>query len=148
MPLRYGSALRVAIAGSGLPQRKRQLYRHQDRDRFAEPSTRRKAPLSGRFDRLLIEAERRIERPDDLHVPDRAIRLDDALKEHGALNFRAHRIGGVLRLDFAQDARQRHTAARSVHAPARSAPASRTEAGSVSRADAASTTGAGTTSGA
>ena len=64
------------------------------------------------FDGLLIEAEGRVERSHHLHVADRAVGPDDALEQHRALHLRAHRVGGVLRLHFAQHARQRDAVAR------------------------------------
>ena len=79
----------------------------ENRNRLAEARAGREAPLLGRLDRFLIEAEDRVERPDDLNVADRAVRPHDALEQDRALDLRAHRVRGVLRLHFAQDARQR-----------------------------------------
>ena len=60
----------------------------------------REPPLAGGLDRFLIEAERGVERADHSDVAHRAVRLHDALEQHGALNLRAHRLRGVLRLHF------------------------------------------------
>ena len=101
-----------------------QFYRHQDRHRLTHARAGREAPLSRRVDRFLIQAERRVERSDDLNVADAAVGFHDALEQHRALHLRAHRVGGVLRLHFAKHARQRDAVARTVHAAAGPAAAS------------------------
>ena len=64
------------------------------------PVRGREAPLLGGLDGLLVQTKHRIERPDDLHVADGAVLVDHTFHEHGALNLRAHRVGGVLRFDL------------------------------------------------
>src|SRR5262245_38317978 len=59
---------------------------------FAQARARTETPLSRRFHRLEIQAKHGIQRARDLYVSDRAVRLDDALEEDGALHFGAHRV--------------------------------------------------------
>ena len=80
--------------------------RDEHRDRLALERAGLEAPLTCRFDRFLIEAERAIERPHDTDVADRTIGPDDALEQHFALNFRAHGLRGVLGLHFADKLRR------------------------------------------
>ena len=57
--------------------------------------------------------------------------------QHGALNLRAHRVGGVLRLHLAHELRRGHAAAEPIGAAAGAAAAARTEARPGTRTDAA-----------
>src|SRR5262245_17472330 len=68
----------------------------------APARARAEAPLLHRDDRLLIEAERRVERSRDLDAAriDRAVGEDDRFHLDDALQLRAHRIAGVVRLHF------------------------------------------------
>src|SRR6185503_13046041 len=110
-----------------LSQRKSQLDRDLHGDRLAEAGAGREAPFSCGGDGLLIEAEGRVERTDDLHIADRAVRPDDALEQDRALDLRAHRVGGVLRPLFVQHARKRDAVAGPVDAAAGAAAAAGTE---------------------
>ena len=69
-------------------------------------------------DRLLVESEVPIERPDDGHVADRAIRQDDGLEQDGTLDLGAHRLGRVFWLALPDDLRYFDAVTRSVHAAA------------------------------
>src|SRR4029077_2131949 len=94
--------------------------------------------------RLLIQAEGRVERPHQLDVTDAAVGTHDALDENGSLDLGAHRIRRVLRLFFMQHARERNAVAGTIRAAARSAAVAFPKARSASRANARSLTGAGT----
>src|SRR5262249_16913054 len=76
---------------------------------------------------FLIEAECGVERSNDLHVPHRSVRLDDAFKKDRTLHLRAHRIRCVLRLDFTKQARERDAVSGTVGAATGSAAAARPE---------------------
>src|SRR5262245_16865194 len=95
-----------------LSQRERKLDGDLDRDGLAHPGARRKAPLPCSLDGLVVQSKGRIERPDDLNISHRTVRPDRALQQHSALNFGAHRVARVLRLDLAENARERHAVAR------------------------------------
>src|SRR5207247_6346370 len=82
------------------------LEADQDRHGFAEPRAGNEAELLGGLDRLLIQAEDRIERARHLHVADRAVRQHDALEPDNALHLGTHGFSGVVGTDAAQQARR------------------------------------------
>ena len=65
-----GLRLRASCCADGLPEREGQLDRDDDRHRLALPHARTEAPHLGGLDRLLIEAEDRVERARDLDLAD------------------------------------------------------------------------------
>src|SRR5262245_7975366 len=115
---------------TNLSEREGQLDGDKDCDRLAEARARAEPPLFRSLDGFLVETERRVERSYDLDAADAAIRQDDALEEHRALDLGAHRVGGVLRLHFFRGLRQLHTIAR----PVRAAAGAASESGTKSRA--------------
>ena len=90
---------------AALSQRERQFDGDQHRHRLAQPLAGREPPLPRGLDGLLIEAEARVERAHDLALAHRAVGCDHAVEHRGPLDLRAHRVGGVLRLHFAQQPR-------------------------------------------
>jgi len=76
----------------------------------------REPPFARGDDRLLIEAECRIERANHLHVADAPVRLDDAFEQDRALHLGAHRVRRVLRTFFVEHARQGHAVAGTIDA--------------------------------
>ena len=92
----YGETQTALAQGEG------ELDRDQDRDGLAESGPWLEPPLLGGLDRLLIETERRVERPHDVNASNRSVCKDNALEQDGALHLGAHRVCGVLRLDLAK----------------------------------------------
>src|SRR5437763_9843722 len=147
--LNVGGIVRANIT-HGLPdtpdlsQRECDFDRHQHGNGLAEARAGRELPLPRRFHGFLIEPERRVERAHDFDVAHGAVGLNDALQQHGALNLRAHRLGGVLRLHFLEKLRRLDAVAGSIGASTGAAAPTFAEAGSGARAD----TGAGARAGA
>src|SRR4051812_11152212 len=73
-------------------KRKVELNDDDDRNRFAETCAGTEAPLTRRLHRFEVEAERRVERANDLHVAYAPVGPDDAFEPDRALDFRAHRV--------------------------------------------------------
>ena len=71
-------------------------------------------------------------------VADVAVGHHDALEPHHALHLGAHGVGGVLRLDLAEHARDGHAAARTIRPAAGAAAEAGPETGTLARADARS----------
>jgi hypothetical protein len=69
-----------------------ELNRDEDRNGIAEPHSRPEVPLPGGFDRFEIEAKRPVERTEDLHVANAAVRPHDALKKNGPLQTGSHGV--------------------------------------------------------
>ena len=69
-------------------------------------------------------------------LPDRAVGLNDALEQHFALNLRAHRLRGVLRLHFVKQASALRRHSRAIGAAAGAAAPAWAKPGALSRPDA------------
>src|SRR5262245_15016414 len=82
----------IACFRFDLAKREVELDRDEHRDGFAPSSAGPESPLPGGLDRLQIQAERRVERPEDLDVPDAAVPVDDAPEKHRALQARPHGV--------------------------------------------------------
>src|SRR6476646_12051854 len=73
--------------------------------------SRRKQPLYRSLDRVLVEPEAIIERPDNANIPDLAVGVDDGFELDVTLDFRPAGIIGVLRLDLPNELRRRDAVA-------------------------------------
>src|SRR5206468_12601880 len=98
-------------------------------------------PFTRRLDRLLVEAEGRIERADHVNVADSAVRVHDTFEQHGALDFGTHRVRRVIRSLFSDNARRRHAITRTERATTGAAAVSLAQAGSPTRPDSRAHTG-------
>jgi hypothetical protein len=78
-------------------------------------------------------------RSNDADLPDGAVLEDHGFEKNDALNLGAHRVGGVVRLDLANEARRCHAVARTIGAAAKPAAVSWPEARSVAGAASRST---------
>src|SRR5215471_13189755 len=85
-------------------------------------------PLLRRFDGLLIEAKLIVERLDDPHVADGAVRKNDRLELDVTLHFRAHRVARVLGFDLPNQRRRIDAVARPERATTESAARAGTDA--------------------
>src|SRR5688500_9767413 len=68
-------------------------------------------PLLGGLDGFFIETERAVQRLEDADFRDDAVRAHHRLEFNDALNFGAHGVGRVLRIDLLENRRIRHTVA-------------------------------------
>ena len=84
----------------------------------------RKRICRAALNRLLVEPEDLVERPDHGDVADGAVRQDDRLYENHPLHLGPHCLGGVARADVAQHAGYLDAVARPKDAPPRNRPPS------------------------
>jgi hypothetical protein len=69
-----------------------QLRLNAHGNRLPRPSAGIEAPAAHGVDRLLVETESIVERPDDTDASDRAVREDDDLEHDETFDARAHRV--------------------------------------------------------
>ena len=93
------------------------------------------APLGDGFDGLFIESK--AEGTDHVDVARVAICIDDYGEKHSSRVFSSSGLFGILGLDFANQNWSRNFASDPINASARAAIRSRSVAGSITRADAA-----------